>query len=84
MESTWHIFPVYGESIACWRKSNLWQVLQAIMLDCDGFWRLFQTYLESFDYGPATMFFGQGMEHLEERNMVLCEDVCDTADQGVT
>lgn len=54
------------------------------MLDCDGFWRLFQTYLESFDYGPATMFFGQGMEHLEERNMVLCEDVCDTADQGVT
>lgn len=30
------------------------------------------------------MFFSQGMEHLEECNMVLCEDACDTADQGVT
>lgn len=30
------------------------------------------------------MFFGQGMEHLEERNMVLCEDVHDTEGQGVT
>jgi len=30
------------------------------------------------------MFFRQGMELLEERNMVLCEDAHDTADQGVT
>lgn len=55
-ENSWHVFFDCEFGISCWRRAQLWTIIEPILLQVESFAEVFFTILSSFDSNVRCSF----------------------------